>query len=256
MTKHEYLELLPGYATGTLNAQETSRLELHLKEGCELCEPELAIYQETFHRLPITLPNQKLAPELKEKIWNRLSREIPAEKPKTNWGRLLRIAAVAAVFALGVFLYQRQNDRILQKEVEIAKMQKSLRDLKMEVGRKEQEIAWLRDPSVQLAMLVGLQQDANARAKILWNPTYSKGLFYVNSLPPLPAEKSYQLWVIGAQGPVSAGVFDTTSQGSAVVTISKIDSPVPNVVQFAVTIEPRGGRPQPTGSIVLAGKPL
>lgn len=256
MIKHEFLDWLPEYAAGTLNAEERAKVEGHIREGCDLCEAELALYLETFHRLPSALPNQKLPAGLEERIWNRLINETIQKKQETNWGMLLRIAAVAAVFALGVFLYQRQNDRILQKEVELAKMQKLVRELKLEVNKQQQEIAWLRDPSVQLAMLVGLQQDANARAKILWNPTYSKGIFYVNSLPPLPSEKSYQLWVIGPQGPVSAGVFDTSNQGSAVVTISKIDSPVSNVLQFAVTIEPRGGLPKPSGSIVLAGKPL
>lgn len=256
MIKHEFLEWLPEYAAGTLNSAETAKVKDHIREGCDLCEAELSLYLETFHRLPSALPNQKLSAGLKEAIWTRLSSETIQKKQGTNWGMLLRIAAVAAVFALGAFLYQRQNDRILQKEVELAKMQKQMRELNLGLKKQQQEIAWLRDPSVQLAMLVGLQQDANARAKILWNPNYSKGMFYVNSLPPLPSEKSYQLWVIGAQGPVSAGVFDTSNQGSAVVTISKIDSPVPNVLQFAVTIEPRGGLPKPSGSIVLAGKPL
>jgi anti-sigma-K factor RskA len=249
MNNHEFLQLLPEYATDTLSAQEKSRLEAHLNQGCEICEPELAILLETFHRLPLALPQQKLPDGLKEKIWTRLSSEGDVKKSSTNWKLLMRVAAVAAVFAVAILLYQRQNDQLLKKEMEIAKLEKTLRG-------QRQEITWLRDPSVQLAMLVGMQQDANARAKIVWNPNASKGVFYVNSLPPLPAEKSYQLWVIGPQGPVSAGVFDTTQEGSAVVTISKIDSPVPNVLQFAVTIEPRGGLPKPSGSIVLAGKPL
>lgn len=249
MNNHEFLQLLPGYATDTLSAQEKSRLEAHLNQRCEICEPELAILLETFHRLPFALPQQKLPEGLKEKIWTRLNSESDVKKTSTNWKLLLRLAAVAAVFAVAILLYQHQNDQLLKKEMEIAKLEKTLRG-------QRQEITWLRDPSVQLAMLVGMQQDVNARAKIVWNPNASKGVFYVNSLPPLPAEKSYQLWVIGPQGPVSAGVFDTTQQGSAVVTISKIDSPVPNVLQFAVTIEPRGGLPKPSGSTVLAGKPL
>jgi anti-sigma-K factor RskA len=258
MMKHEFLELLPGYATGTLNAREQASIEAHLKQGCEVCEAELVIFLETFHRLPYALPSQELPPELKEKIRQRLGREIQmdAKARGTNWGFLLRVAAVAAFLAIAIAIYHQKNDALLKKETQIAQIEKQLRELRQEVNNQKQEISWLRDPSVQLAMLVGMQQDANARAKIVWNPNASRGVFFVNSLPPLPAEKSYQLWVIGAQGPVSAGVFDTTQQGSAVVTISKIDSPVPNVLQFAVTIEPRGGLPKPSGSIVLAGKPL
>ncbi|HJZ13102.1 MAG TPA: anti-sigma factor, partial [Acidobacteriota bacterium] len=67
--------------------------------------------------------------------------------------------------------------------------------------------------------------------------------------------KSYQLWAIGNQGPVSAGVFAPDIAGSAVITIFMVKE-TESVLQFAVTIEPKGGVPQPTGSMVLAGKPI
>src|SRR5262249_24794780 len=144
------------------------------------------------------------------------------------------IAAMIALAVVATVLYVQRNDAFYQREKAIADAQKQLR-------QQQQEINWLRDPSVQLAMLTGLASAPQANGKMLWNPRVDRGMFYVNSLPPLAKEKSYQLWVIGSGGPVSAGVFDVGPQGSAVVTITRISSPATGNLQFAVTIEPRGG---------------
>lgn len=247
MFEHEYLESILLYAVGALSGSAKEKLERHLEEGCEICEPELMIFCETADRLPYALPQRRLRPELKEKIRMRLSREHSARAP-SNWKPVLLAAASVVFVVLTAALFWKQNRELLQKESEIAQVQQLLRQQKM-------EIEWLRDPSVQLALLTGLQPTPAAKAKMLWSPNASKGIFYCDWLPPLPAGKSYQLWVIGAKGPVSAGVFDPDSRGSAVVTVSRV-SYQGGALQFAVTIEPRGGVPQPTGSMVLAGKPL
>ncbi len=247
MFEHEFLESIPLYAAGALTGSAKEKLERHLEEGCEICEPELMIFRETVDRLPYALPQRRLRPELKETIRKRLERE-QTTPPVLNWKPVLLAAASVVFVLLAAALFSKQNRELLQKESEIVQIQQVLRQQKM-------EIEWLRDPSVQLALLTGLQPTPAAKAKMLWSPNASKGIFYCDWLPPLPAGKSYQLWVIGAKGPVSAGVFDPDPRGSAVVTVSKV-SYQGGALQFAVTIEPRGGVPQPTGSMVLVGKPL
>jgi len=245
MFEHEYLESIPLYALGALTGAEKDRLERHLQQGCEICEPELVIFCETAVRLPYALPQRRLQPEVKEKLRQRLE---PGASSRFNWKpAMLAAASIAFIILTGAFFW-KQNRELLQRKSEIAQFRKVLRVQK-------QEIEWLRDPSVQLALLTGMQPAPAAKAKMLWSPNASKGIFYCDWLPPLPAGKSYQLWVIGAHGPVSAGVFDPDPRGSAVVTVSRV-SFRGGALQFAVTIEPRGGVPQPTGSMVLAGKPL
>lgn len=244
--KHEFLEAVPLYALDALSGAEKRRLEEHLKNGCDICEPELRIFQETGARLPYALPNVPLPAELKEKIWDCLQAE-PARATATrfNWVPFA-FAALLALFAIGLW---RMNESVARRDQEIMALETQLE-------KQKREIDWLRDPSVQLALLTGLDPASQSKGKMLWNPSQSRGLFYVNLLPPLSAEKAYQLWVIGNQGPVSAGVFSPNKQGNAVITISKIEGTAQGSLQFAVTIEPRGGVPQPTGSMVLAGKPL
>ena len=73
------------------------------------------------------------------------------------------------------------------------------------------------------------------------------------NLAALPAGKTYQLWLIPTEGkPISAGVFNPDAQGAGTILLP----PLPEGVvakAFAVTVEPSGGVPQPTGPIVLVG---
>ncbi|MGA9632039.1 MAG: anti-sigma factor, partial [Candidatus Acidiferrales bacterium] len=71
-------------------------------------------------------------------------------------------------------------------------------------------------------------------------------------IAPAPADKSYQLWVIPANGkPISAGVFSAAS-GERMMMMSKVPEGV-DAKAFAVTLEPAGGMPHPTGPMVLMG---
>lgn len=248
MRRHEYLESVPLYALDVLSGSEKERLEAHLRDGCDICEPELRLFQETGSRLAYSLPDVPLSPVMKEKIWERLQKEtVPHTPHRTTFNWLpVGFAAILALFAFGLW---RINDRVAQRDQEIVALRTQLEEQK-------KEIAWLRDPSVQLALLTGMETAPRAQGKMLWNPSVSRGLFYVNLLPRLSEEKAYQLWVIGNQGPVSAAVFSPNEQGNAVIPISRIDGQAQGSLQFAVTIEPRGGVVQPTGAMVLAGKPF
>jgi anti-sigma-K factor RskA len=71
-------------------------------------------------------------------------------------------------------------------------------------------------------------------------------------LPPAPADKSYQLWLVPMNGaPISAGVFNPTS-GQMSHMMMKVPAGLA-AKEFAVSLEPAGGMPQPTGPMVLVG---
>ena len=90
------------------------------------------------------------------------------------------------------------------------------------------------------------------QGKAFYHP--SKGLvFYPANLPALPSNQTYQLWLVPGQGsPISAGVFDVDTKGNGSVLLPSLPFGLA-AKAFAVTIEPRGGVPQPTGKKVLFG---
>jgi anti-sigma-K factor RskA len=258
MVKHAELELIPLYAVGALSGEEKRKLEEHLAGGCELCEAELAQFQETVNRLPYGLTAPTLPADMKERIRAKVE-AVDAQKPsRIRWASVLQLAAVAALFVIAASLYWKQNNLLMEREKQLetldAQRQAELRDLELKLEQQKKEIGWLRDPSVQLALLTGAEP--NSKGKMVWNPTLSQGIFYANALPQLAQQKTYELWVIGKNGPVAAGVFAPDQQGSVVLTITRISEPAEGKLQFAVTIEPAGGVSKPTGSIIMAGTPL
>jgi anti-sigma-K factor RskA len=78
-------------------------------------------------------------------------------------------------------------------------------------------------------------------------------IFLASNLPPVPAQKTYELWLIPTTGaPVPAGVFQPDARGSATV----IDPPLPVGLEakaFAITVEPESGSSTPTMPIVMLG---
>jgi anti-sigma-K factor RskA len=88
---------------------------------------------------------------------------------------------------------------------------------------------------------------------VIWNER-GGGLLVAAGLPPAPAGKTYQLWaIVGKQAPVSAGVFSVDAKGSGSLRVPTLAG-VGKVDVFAVTLEPAGGLPAPSGPMYLAGK--
>jgi anti-sigma-K factor RskA len=108
------------------------------------------------------------------------------------------------------------------------------------------------------AMRVTLTQSPTAPAP-QGRATYvaDKGtlIFLANNLEPLPALKTYELWLIPAapgRDPIPAGTFHPDKRGNASVILP----PLPKGVEakaFGVTIEDEGGAATPTLPIILVG---
>jgi anti-sigma-K factor RskA len=88
---------------------------------------------------------------------------------------------------------------------------------------------------------------------MLWHAT-AGGVFVAAGLPAPPPGKAYQLWAIaGGNAPVSAGVFSVDANGTGSLSVAPLPG-VSAVNAFAVTLEPAGGRPAPSGEMYLLGK--
>ena len=70
----------------------------------------------------------------------------------------------------------------------------------------------------------------------------------------LPADKTYELWVIPANGsaPIPAGTFTPDATGNASVVMPPMPEGIP-AKAFGVTIEKAGGSSTPTAPILMAG---
>lgn len=78
----------------------------------------------------------------------------------------------------------------------------------------------------------------------------NKAAVLANDMPPLPEDKTYELWFISDAGAVSAGLMDSV-QASA---MQVLDGKVGGATHVGITVEPAGGSEQPTTTPILVQK--
>lgn len=86
-------------------------------------------------------------------------------------------------------------------------------------------------------------------ATLVWSGELGRSALLADGLAPLPEDQTYQLWYIGAEGPVSAGTFEASSQGT---TWHVLEGEMSDGDTVGVTVEPSGGSDAPTSDPIVA----
>jgi anti-sigma-K factor RskA len=94
---------------------------------------------------------------------------------------------------------------------------------------------------------------ANAKVMVAWDPKMHHGYISMENMPAPPPGHAYQLWVLdpNAPAPISAGLLGLKPGGQG-FAVQPMDTQGPG---FAISLEPSGGRPEPTGAILFAVAP-
>ncbi|MFQ5674929.1 MAG: anti-sigma factor, partial [bacterium] len=145
----------------------------------------------------------------------------------------------------------RNKISVLERQLQLS--EKVVSELRIELSRQERILNVMQSDEIRIVELKGQSTSPQASGKVYWSPDQHRAVFLAFNLPLPPLDKEYQLWMIrsGTQ-PVDAGIFSLTAQGSAVSVIDTIEDSL-NLTAFAVTLEPQGGVPQPTGDMYLLG---
>jgi len=166
--------------------------------------------------------------------------------------------------ALLCVLFFAQDSRLRQtiseQEKQINNLNSLAQSLSAATNNLQQTVLALQETNqignLRIAMLNSMLTDLpKAVAVGLWDKDQQRGVFVVQNLRPLPADRDYQLWVIDPKypTPVSAGVFQVDVQGNVRIQF-KTDKLIESANRFAVTEEPKGGLPTPTlKNLVLIG---
>jgi anti-sigma-K factor RskA len=241
-------ELLPAYALGALDGEDLRELEAHLAGGCEECRRQLALWQGELEALAAGV--EPVAPsDITRARVLRLSgsERAPAASPRrAPWWAEVAVVVVA-VFALARLEAERDN---LRHQVEV--LSQEVGRMRTDVQQARQDLQVIAAPGVQSVVLAGLGPSPGAKGRTYVNPSTRDALFYAFDLPSLPADKTYELWFIAAGKPVAAGTFEVDPRGTGTVRVERVTE-ARQIEAWAVTIEPRGGVPQPTGAMVLKG---
>jgi anti-sigma factor RsiW len=229
LTMHD---LTAAYALDALAADEAREYEDHLAT-CEQCREELVLLGGAAGALAFAVESPAPPPELRSRILESARAERPNVVPlrPRRTGVTTAIAAAAAVAAIGFGIWAASLANSLDGE-------RRARD------QADRALRVLSDPTASRFALKGktsgslvVSQDGGAA-------------LVVSSLAPAPSGKTYEAWVIEDGRPARAGTFE----GGRDTSVVPLERMVPRGATVAVTVEPRPGRDQPSGSIVLSGK--
>jgi anti-sigma-K factor RskA len=181
----------------------------------------------------------------------RHARPIPEKRPVSRrWLLDLTLASIAAtaLVIMAVSLYSNRELRQLTST-----LTSRIAQLEAQLQQQRSQFATLTSPQVRVVDMAGQGANVGAGGRIFWDQQQRRWLFYVRDLPPAAANQTYQLWFVPTAGnPISATVFNTALDGSAEVEID-VPANLDNLRAAAVTTEPAGGLPQPSGPFALLG---
>jgi anti-sigma-K factor RskA len=158
---------------------------------------------------------------------------------------------IGALTDLERVLAEREAE-LAQSRQQLAQREQGANSLRKALAQRDEMLTFLRSPTVQVISLAGSEMAKSAGALLLYEAESKQAFLYAFNMPPLPAGKTYQLWAI-VDKPINAGTFGTDAGHKGRLIVRTIPDPA-RVAKFAVSLEPEGGRPQPTGEIYLAGQ--
>jgi hypothetical protein len=170
-------------------------------------------------------------------------------------GSLAASLAIAALSVSLFMLYLRNN----QLRSDIARLSAQLEETRSQLGETRTEMARVRGeaevlaaPDSLVALMTGTEVATNARARLVFSEATGEAVLVAANLPQPPAGKAYQLWYIAGGKPLPGSVFRTDAAGRGRLR-ENIPPEGRRAALFAVTLEPAGGVPAPTGDMYLKG---
>ncbi len=277
--KEQFEELCSAYALGALDAEEQSLFDDALANGGEeyqkIFRESIAVAYFINSGIKRAAPSPLVKSKLLKRIHNgpaapfsfslwfeRLALSLGFGRPQ--FGLVVAGLMAVVVLEVGAYAYLLYQDIVVADhqitfyEHQLAQKEQRLTALTGEVERQQEILNVLQSPKIEMVLMNGLEVNPAGYGKIIWDPERKTAILHVSKLPAAPSDKDYQLWFLDKnKQPVSAGVFSVTETDENYFKVSEI--PVPDskkdIAAFAVTIEPKGGVPQPTGAMYLLGAP-
>ena len=226
--------LTGAYAAHALSDTERLAFERHL-DACPACAQEVRELEATTAHLGVTVA----APPPPE-LWDRIraealvTRQLPpvAERRRQAGRRVPPLLAAAAALLVAVLSVTALNLGLLGR----ADRADRTADLVAAV---------LAAPD---ARRFAAQPGGTGQATVVVSRQRGRAVFVADGLPPAPADRTYELWVVNRSGPRPAGLVEVAGEGRVT---RLLDGPVTGNEQVAMTVERQGGAARPTSEPVV-----
>jgi anti-sigma-K factor RskA len=285
-------ELAALYALGSLTQHEARSFEIHVQEGCSVCEAEIHKFARTLAEMGFAAEEVPAPEYLRDLLLARIEREAKplaqapaksrndnaeASKGKTVPARTAPLfaaqakgtnphilswvlAAVLVVLAAATFYLWKTSEeannqlqaKLSASQADLAELQKQIDAGKERTADLEQIWVTINRPGARIARLVGQAAQRSTVGALLWD-TENAECLVMGSLQTIPQGKVYQLWFFSAAAKVPVGLIKTDAAGRFFMKM-----PVPKEAEGAtavvVTAEPDNGSKIPTAPYYAAGR--
>ncbi|MBB5055522.1 anti-sigma-K factor RskA [Granulicella aggregans] len=276
--EHDDLAL---YAMHFLTEQEAEAIESHL-EVCAGCTDAIALLRGDLAALAVTAEMVAPPPPARQRLMTQVAREkkiIPFDRPVHQdlgsplvdhismdgevaaqhtsaarvlpWVSWIGWAVAAGVTILATDLYRDRD----QLRAAVAQQASEMASLSASSEKERAIMGALTDPDAMRVTLVRTPTKTTPVGRASYVAGKGALLFTASNLDPLEPLKTYELWIIPADGssPVPAGTFVPDAHGDATVIMPEIPKGI-IAKAFGITIEDQGGSLKPTPPIVLQGE--
>lgn len=230
MNHERFEELKEAYALGALPENERREFEEYLAAHPER-QTEVQELSSIANLLALSPEEQDPPPELRRSLLQTVRAEAPP-RPSRSFADLtdtLKGLLTPARVALG---------GAALVVIGLISWNVALQD---EVSKLQEEARSTRPVELESPSSPARGELVNVRGKMV---------LVVEDMPPIPANKTYQIWVIEDDVPKPAGLFEP-QDGTAAATVR---GPVRKADMVAITVEPEGGSPAPTSDPLLSAK--
>jgi anti-sigma-K factor RskA len=282
MNHEDWLAQADIYALGALDGDELADFEAHLAAGCPECEPHIRKTREALTLLPHALEPVAPPASIRARVLAQIAAETASPQPVIRLPRrrwwVMGVSALTAaglLVALSLELYQTRQElqrergvlsglraeleqreaalRAEQQDVQrlqavVASLQTTLAERDAELAKRAESLeAERRDLQRVERVVATLQSERQETLRLLSAPQVR-----LVRLAGQARNRIYELWAIAGNEPVPAGLFEVDEAGHAFLRLPPLPRPR-RVDKFAITDEPVGGVPKPTGQIHLLG---
>jgi anti-sigma-K factor RskA len=271
----EVKEIAPLYVIGALDEKTANELEASLHSITLDQQRVVARWRDVAALLPQALPFETPPDHLKERLLKRIAEEpqqtpieiaveesslgemagrsernaLPLVQPRRAESRTARwvLMAATALLAFTAGYLFKQNADLDRERYALARERD---DLSKKMAEWRGQVDDIVSPRTRIIMMAG-DETPQANAKVVWDTKAQQWSIYIFDLPAPPSDKDYQLWYVTKGEKISAAVFRTDEQGRTVLKLTLPPEALAGLAATAVTLEPRGGSPQPTGKFYL-----
>ena len=279
---------LDAYALGVLDRDDARRFDEHVA-ACPDCRRLLDEARESAAALALSVPMTSAGPAVRARVLDRAavadvspiaeprrmstSRQMPNRGTPNRWWLAAAAVLVAALAGVSAWAadtqrridhLERDNESVRASATaqagDLAAAQAALADVTASNASVEATLATQRamvdvmaQPDVVRIGLHGTRSATSASAQYVWSPARAAGVMLADRLPLLAEGQIYQAWVVYETSWESAGTFSVDASGSGTLLVSAHEDGTRGAPSwYCVTVEPAGGSPKHSGTMVLS----